>query len=69
MTERPSIANRIRPNVEAAPWVVEAVKNLEAELATLRARNAALVKVADAARKLVSAGGSSARDSDAPGSR
>lgn len=30
------LSDRIRPNSEAAPWVVEAVKKLEAELAIAR---------------------------------
>ena len=31
-----SLSDRIRPNSEAAPWVVEEVKQLERELAALR---------------------------------
>ncbi len=32
-----SLSDRIRPNCEAAPWVVEEVKKLERENAALRA--------------------------------
>lgn len=32
-----SLSDRIRPNSEAAPWVIEEVKGLEANLATSRA--------------------------------
>lgn len=30
-----SLSNRIRPDVEAAPWVIEEVKKLEAKIASL----------------------------------
>lgn len=30
------LSDRIRPDVEAAPWVIEEVKKLEAEVAHLR---------------------------------
>jgi len=33
------LSSRVRPDVEAAPWVVEAIKTLEAENAALRAAN------------------------------
>ena len=42
MTNKKFLSQRIRPNSEAAPWVVEEVKKLEARLATLEARLAAL---------------------------
>lgn len=31
-----SLSDRIRPNMEAAPWVIEEVKKLEAEVERLR---------------------------------
>ena len=42
MTNKKFLSQKIRPNSEAAPWVVEEVKKLEARLATLEARLAAL---------------------------
>ena len=36
------LSDRVRPDVEAAPWVVEEIKALEAENATLREENATL---------------------------
>jgi hypothetical protein len=33
-----SLSDRIRPDVEAAPWVIEEVKKLEAEVARLQKR-------------------------------
>lgn len=33
-SEKPKLSDRVRPDVEAAPWVVEAIKKLEAKLAT-----------------------------------
>lgn len=42
MGDKKFLSQRIRPDSEAAPWVVEEVKKLEARLATLEARLAAL---------------------------
>jgi len=42
MNDKKFLSQRIRPNSEAAPWVVEEVKKLEAHIATLEARLAAL---------------------------
>lgn len=39
-----SLSDRLRPDVEAAPWVIEEVKKLEAENARLRE---ALQQIAD----------------------
>lgn len=35
---RTKLSDRIRPNVEAAPWVVDEVKRLEKELAAARSK-------------------------------
>ena len=42
MGDKKFLSQRIRPDSEAAPWVIEEVKKLEARLATLEARLAAL---------------------------
>ena len=34
------LSDRVRPNVEAAPWVVEAIKKLETELAIASLKSA-----------------------------
>ena len=34
------LSDRVRPNVEAAPWVVEAIKKLEIELAVASLKSA-----------------------------
>jgi hypothetical protein len=33
MTNTTKLSDRVRPNSEAAPWVIEEIKRLEAELA------------------------------------
>lgn len=38
MNDKKFLSQRIRPDSEAAPWVIEEVKKLEARLATLEAR-------------------------------
>lgn len=38
------LSERIRPDSEAAPWVIEEVKALEAEVERLRQQNAELVE-------------------------
>jgi chromosome segregation ATPase len=42
-----SLAERIRPSIEAAPWVCEEVKALEAELAQVKKEREAYVKACD----------------------
>lgn len=42
MSKRVPLSQRIRPNSEAAPWVCEEVKKLEAELEDMKSRNAKL---------------------------
>ena len=39
-----SLSDRIRPNCEAAPWVVEEVKKLERENAALKAKIEVIVQ-------------------------
>lgn len=48
-----SLSDRIRPNHEAAPWVCEEVKRLEAELVTLRDENEALRRARDRQASLI----------------
>lgn len=44
-----SLSDRIRPNCEAAPWVIEEVKQLETELAAFKKNNVQLIQWHNAA--------------------
>jgi hypothetical protein len=50
---RTKLSDRIRPNTEAAPWVVEEVKRLEEELEVAKALNRLTVKERDYERQCV----------------
>jgi len=42
-----NLSKRLRPDVECAPWVIEGVKELEAEIARVQSLHEGLMKNAD----------------------